>query len=144
MTVHNDYRPMVPPPSEPIEPCPCCGSAASVWEYSEKPTDEVQRVVMCEKAEDLGPREGLVYTGCLLYMPPNDFYKATGRDAVRYWNEFAKATNAHRRMASWARHSALRAREQDQQTAQAAGSTHRGAMTGDCGVNAKLTGDQRP
>lgn len=107
--MHDDYRQMVPAPPEPVEPCPVCGSPASVWEYSEKPTDEVQRVVMCEKGDDLGPRDGLVWNGCLLYMPPQDFYKATGRDAVRYWNEFAKATNAHRRAENWLRHKALRA-----------------------------------
>ncbi len=107
--MHDDYRKMAPAPTEPVEPCPVCGSPASVWEYSEKPTDEVQRVVMCEKGDDLGPRDGLVWNGCLLYMPPQDFYKATGRDAVRYWNEFAKATNAHRRAENWLRHKAVRA-----------------------------------
>lgn len=47
-----------------------------------------------------------------LYMPNNDFYCATVREAVRYWNNYAKALNAIRRRNSWVKHSAIRKKEQ--------------------------------
>jgi hypothetical protein len=106
--MHDDYRQMQPPPAEALEPCPCCGSDASVWEHSEAPDATVQRVVMCDQQGSIGPRDALVYEGCLLKMPPQDFYKATGRDAVRYWNDYAKALNALRRALNWQRAKVLR------------------------------------
>lgn len=99
--IHDEYRRMEPPPAEAVERCPLCGNDAHVWEFSETPADIVQRVVMCERGDDIGPRSGLVWNGCLLYMPPQDFYKATGRDAVRYWNEYARATAKMRRANNW-------------------------------------------
>jgi hypothetical protein len=99
--MHDDYRPMEPAPAEPLEACPCCGSSARVWEYSEAPGATVQRVVMCDQSGSIGPRDSLVYEGCLLQMPPNDFYRGTGRDAVRYWNEYAKALTAAQRANRW-------------------------------------------
>jgi hypothetical protein len=97
----HDYSLMEPPPAEPLEACPCCGSSARVWQYTEAPGAEVQRVVMCDHEGDIGPRDSLVYEGCLLQMPPNDFYRATGREAVRYWNEYAKALTAVQRASRW-------------------------------------------
>ena len=102
--MNNDYRLMEPAPSEPLERCPCCGSSARVWEYIETPGAAVMRVVMCDHGDDIGPRYSLVYAGCLLAMPPNDFYRATGREAVRYWNEYAKALTAFRRRENWNAH----------------------------------------
>ncbi len=95
--MNDDYRQMVPQPAEPVESCPCCGGAATVWDYIENPDSVVQRVVMCDTQDSLGPRDALVYSGCLLAMPPNDFYKSTGRDAVRYWNAYARALSVLRR-----------------------------------------------
>lgn len=97
--MNHDYQKMEPPPAEPVEWCPCCGGSATVWQYIDKPGASVERVVMCDHSEDLGPRDSLVYNGCLLAMPPQDFYKGTGREAVRYWNEYAKALTAKRAMA---------------------------------------------
>lgn len=94
----DDYRLMLPAPPEAIEPCPCCGSSARVWEFVGA---TVQRVVMCDHEGDIGPRDSLVYEGCLLQMPPDDFYRGTGRDAVRYWNEYAKALTATQRANRW-------------------------------------------
>ena len=108
MSERDMYRPMFPAPSEQVLPCPLCGSDASVWEFSEKPSDPVQRVVMCSNGEALGPQDGMVNEGCLFYMPPDQFYRPTGRDAVGYWNEFTRAIEAQRRKRSWERHSALR------------------------------------
>lgn len=100
------YRLMTPQPA--LESCPVCGSAAAVWEFSEKRSDPVQRVVMCANGERFGPQDGIQNDGCLLYMPPEQFYHGRGADAVRYWNEYAKAINAQRRARNWGRHSALR------------------------------------
>jgi hypothetical protein len=86
--VHDQYRPMVPQPAEPAHRCPLCGSPAQVWEFSEKPDDIVTRVVMCDRGDDV------------LYMPPNDFYQGTGRDAVRYWNAYAEACEQARELPS--------------------------------------------
>lgn len=102
------YRLMEPAPSEPAQACPCCGSSARVWEYVEKPGAEVMRVVMCDNHDSIGPRDSMVYEGCLLQMPPNDFYRGRGHDAVRYWNEYAKALTALQRKNRWQTAQALR------------------------------------
>ena len=109
--MHDDYRLMEPPPAEQIEPCPCCGSSARAWEYSEAPSATVQRVVMCDHSGDIGPRDSLLYEGCLLQMPPPDFYRETGRAAVRYWNEYAKALTAAQRANRWKTARVLRTTE---------------------------------
>jgi len=95
--MRDDYYLMEPPPAEPVAACPCCGSSARVWVYAEDLDMPVTRVVMCDHSGDIGPRDSLVYEGCLLQMPPDDFYRETGRDAVRYWNEYAKALLARAR-----------------------------------------------
>lgn len=106
---HDLYRRMTPQPTLPIEPCPVCGSDAVVWEFSEGPTHPVRRVVMCENGERFGPQDGIMNDGCLLYMPPEQFYHGRGADAARYWNEYAKALSAQRRKRNWERHSMFRA-----------------------------------
>lgn len=97
----HDYKLMEPQPAEPLEACPCCGSTARVWEYTEKAGAPVVRVAMCDHEGSIGPRDALVYEGCLLQMPPDDFYRGTGRDAARYWNEYAKALTAAQRANRW-------------------------------------------
>jgi len=108
-----DYYLMEPPPVEAVEACPCCGSSARVWVYSEDPTMPVTRVVMCDHSDSIGPRDSLVYEGCLLQMPPDDFYRETGRDAVRYWNEYAKALTAAQRANRWNTSQVLRGPQSD-------------------------------
>ena len=88
---HEQYRHMQPQPTEKPVACPLCGGDAIVWEFSESMDSTVTRVVMCEHGDAIGPQDGLVNCGCLLYMPPDQFYRATGRDAVNYWNRFALA-----------------------------------------------------
>lgn len=104
----HDYSLMEPPPAEPVRPCPCCGAQARVWQYAENPSTPVTRVVMCDTQNDVGPRDSGVNSGCLLSMPPDDFYRARGADAVRYWNEFAEALCALQRANRWETHRALR------------------------------------
>lgn len=83
--------------------CPVCGARAHLWQYAETPTVPVQRVVMCSHDDRIGPRDGLMNEGCLLYMPPDDFYRATARDAIAYWNAFAEALVALRKRTAKAR-----------------------------------------
>ena len=90
--------------------CACCGGEAEAWQYVTK-DDQVQRVVMCDHSGDIGPRDSLLYEGCLLQMPPPDFYRETGRAAVRYWNEYAKALTAAQRANRWKTARVLRTTE---------------------------------
>ena len=107
-----DYKNIETPVGTCIEVCPCCGSEASLFRYSEIENGPTQVVVMCSNGDPIGQQEGIVYAGCPLYMPNNDFYCATVREAVRYWNNYAKALNAIRRRNRWAKHSAIRKKEQ--------------------------------
>ena len=86
---------------EGLELCPCCGSAAQLWQYSESATAPTSKVICCENAEQFGPQDGLVNGGCLLYMPPEGFYRPTLREAVKYWNEYAKALTSQQRARRW-------------------------------------------
>lgn len=98
--LHDDYKPLDHEPDK-IERCPMCGSCAKLWQYSESETAPRQLVVMCEHGEPIGPQNGIRNEGCLLYMPPEGFYQARITDAVRYWNEFAKALSTLRRGNNW-------------------------------------------
>jgi hypothetical protein len=97
----HDYYLMEPPPAEPISACPCCGSVARVWVYAEDPDSPVTKVVMCDNHEDIGPRSASLHNGCLLSMPPDDFYRTSGREAVAYWNKYAAALTALQRANRW-------------------------------------------
>jgi hypothetical protein len=96
-TMHDDYKPLDTPQGVTLEACPVCGSAAALWQYSESETAPRQLAVMCTHGEAIGPQDGIRNEGCLLYMTPEQFYRETIRDAVRYWNEFAKALTAMRK-----------------------------------------------
>lgn len=79
--------------------CPVCDHPApQLWRYASKPDEPLQFAVMCSRDPDaeggaLG-RDGLVRRGCLLYMPPDDFYRATRREAVAYWLRHEAALRA--------------------------------------------------
>ena len=72
-----------------IELCPVCASVGEVWRYSESDDSPTTTAVMCSNGERFGPQDGMIYEGCLLYMPPENFYRGTIREAVKYWNEYA-------------------------------------------------------
>jgi hypothetical protein len=99
--MHDDYKPLDHDPDK-IERCPVCGSAGQLWQYSTSPTTPRQLVVMCSHGEAIGPQDGIRDEGCLLYMPPEGFYQARITDAVRYWNDFARALVALRAAGSTA------------------------------------------
>lgn len=71
--------------------CPVCGAKSELWQYSLSPTDPTSKVVMCSRGEDIGPRTDGFGNSCLLVLPPQDFYRATMREAVAYWNGYAAA-----------------------------------------------------
>ena len=76
----------------PIAECPVCGSPAELWQYSENfATGIIHKVVMCTNGDSFHPQDGFVGEGCLLYMPPNNFYRGRYIEAIKYWNEYAKA-----------------------------------------------------
>lgn len=89
MKAHELYKQLDTPDG--LERCPCCNQPPALWQYSKSPTDSTSKVVMCSYGEVIGPQDGAINDGCLLYMPPDDFYQPTIREAVRFWNEYAKA-----------------------------------------------------
>ena len=92
-----------------LENCPVCGSVPQAWQYVESRHAPVEKVVMCSYTQPIGTMQnGLVNEGCLLYMPPEQFYQPTLKAAVEYWNEFAKALSALRRANNWNSASVLR------------------------------------
>lgn len=99
----DEYTRLDIPAGTHIEPCPCCSSDVELFQYIDDAGDAT-KVVMCSHGDAIGPQSGAVRDGCPLYMPNNNFYRATIREAVKYWNEFAKALTALNRKNSWQRH----------------------------------------
>lgn len=91
------------------EPCPVCGAAAELWQYStDFKNGPIDKVMMCSNGEKFGPQDGATNEGCLLYMPPQDFYRGRIAEAVKFWNQYARALNAQRRERNWKRAKVLR------------------------------------
>lgn len=105
--MHDDYKPLDTP--EGLELCPCCGGTPELWQYSTAPDAPATKVVMCKTNEPIGPQDGLTNEGCPLYMPPDHHYRATIREAIKYWNDFAKALTALQRKNRWEHAQVLRA-----------------------------------
>jgi hypothetical protein len=72
-----------------MEPCPVCGSKAELWRFSEDKDEPVSHVVMCSHDGAIGQRDTVVLDGCLLVMPPDDFYQPRQAQAINYWNDYA-------------------------------------------------------
>lgn len=80
-----------------LDPCPVCGAPADLWEYSKDfKAGPITRAVMCTNGAAFGPQDDEVHAGCPLYLPPRDFYQATTREAIKYWNQYAVALVAQR------------------------------------------------
>ena len=106
---HDDYKRLELPAGTHLYPCPVCQADAELWQYSESETTATTKAVCCGRGEAFGPQTGIVNEGCLLYMPPGDFYRATIKDAVKYWNDYAVALGRIRRANGWKRAKVLRA-----------------------------------
>lgn len=78
---------------EAISVCPICGSVAELWKYAPDPDKPASKAVMCTNSEAFGPQVDteVVNTGCPFYMPPDQFYQPTAKEAIKYWNEYALA-----------------------------------------------------
>lgn len=90
---------------ETMRDCPVCAASAELWEYSPN-GNHATKVVMCSHGELFGPQSGIIGEGCLLYMPPDDFYQPTKREAIKYWNDYAQALERMRRNRNWEKHKA--------------------------------------
>ncbi|VTU32155.1 hypothetical protein H4CHR_02954 [Variovorax sp. PBS-H4] len=98
--LHDDYKRLSIPDGARLEPCPCCGGTPELWQYSVSPDGPATKAVMCSTNEPIGPQDGLTNEGCPLYMPPDCHYRATMREAIKFWNDFAKALTTMRAAAS--------------------------------------------
>lgn len=105
---HDNYKRLEIPAGVTLHECPVCGADPELWQYSKSETAPTNKLGMCSNGEKFGPQDGIANEGCLLFMPPDDFYKATIREAVKYWNDYAKALMVIQRANRWKRHSALR------------------------------------
>ena len=80
-----------------VEPCPVCGAKAHLWQYStDFKNGPIDKVMMCSNGDRFGPQDGMTNEGCLLYMPPQDFYRGRIIEAIKYWNAYALALIAQR------------------------------------------------
>jgi hypothetical protein len=113
--MHDDFKRLDAPPGAVLEPCWCCGANAELWQYSTSETAPTSKAVMCGNG-DPTPAQGALSpgaSGCPLYMVPNDFYRATAREAIAYWNAQAKEFSAQRRKRNWERTQVLRAQTRE-------------------------------
>jgi hypothetical protein len=93
---NHHYKKVSKPDGTLIATCPVCGGAGALWRYSLTPDAPTVTAVMCDNGTKFGPQDGLLEEGCLLYMPPDGFYRGTIREAVKYWNDYAQALVARR------------------------------------------------
>lgn len=108
--VHDIYKPLALPDT-PLEGCPVCASTAELWQFSQTEDGPTTKVVMCSNGEKIGPQDGSAHAGCPLYMPDDEHYRATIREAVKYWNEYAKALGSLQRANRWKTAQVLRGAE---------------------------------
>jgi hypothetical protein len=130
---HDEYKRLNLAPGQQVEPCPVCGADSELWQFSETETSPTRKLVMCSNGDPIGPQEGggFLHEGCPLYMPNQGFYRSTIRDAVKYWNEFAKALQSQQRSRRWARANVLRKEAPasgGMQAAEAAGPDEKGGQ----------------
>lgn len=75
---HEPYKQVPIPEGTHVEPCPVCYSLAEIWRYSEDPDSPTETAVMCSMGDAIGPQKNME-AGCLLMMPPKEFYCGTIR-----------------------------------------------------------------
>lgn len=92
---HEPYKQVPIPEGTELELCPVCFAKAELWRYSEDEDSPTETAVMCSNGDAIGPQKNME-AGCLLMMPPKEFYWGTIREAVKYWNAYAVALSAQR------------------------------------------------
>lgn len=107
---HDDYKRLEFVAGTHVEPCPVCACAGELWQFSKADDGPLSKAVMCANGDSFGPQDGIANEGCLLFMPPDDFYRATIREAVKYWNEYAVALGKIQRRNRWKSAQVLRAK----------------------------------
>lgn len=71
-------------------PCVLCGKAAELWEYTAA-VNGPTKVAMCPTVDTGGAED------CPFVMPPQSYYRATKREAIKYWNDHRlEVSPAHR------------------------------------------------
>lgn len=104
MSAPHDQFTKLERPAGHIEHCPCCGSDVELWQFQRAEGGPATKAICCANGEAFGPQTGMDMGGCPLYMPNDDHYKATIREAVKYWNDYAVALQGIQR--AWRRHRA--------------------------------------
>lgn len=107
--MHDSHTKVETPVGTTIVLCPVCSSIAELYRYSEAPDAPTTTAVMCSNGDRFGPQDGLTNEGCLLYLPPDQFYRGTIREAVKYWNQYACVLEIQRRSRNWEMAKVLRA-----------------------------------
>ena len=87
---NEEYTKLDIPEGVVLEPCPVCGAVPELWQHWPK-GEGATKVVMCPEGDNIGPQVGLAHSGCPMYMPSNESYRPTIREAVSYWNQYAWA-----------------------------------------------------
>lgn len=67
----------------PLNHCTFCGWPAELYSRSNADGTFSEKAVMCSNFGDDDPTGN----ACPLHLPPEDFYHATKREAIQYWNE---------------------------------------------------------
>lgn len=96
----DQFNLLLTPEGSAIEACPCCGSNAQVYEIVSEDR-ATQKLVCCSNGERFGPQDGTNDDGCPLFMGTLGHHQPTIREAVKYWNEYAKSLTALQRKNRW-------------------------------------------
>ena len=78
-----------------VKTCSVCGSAPALWQFTES-GGTFSKAVMCSNGDAVADPEDIQDDGCPMYMPPRGFYKATRREAIKYWNLWHTAMTQQR------------------------------------------------
>lgn len=79
-----------------VEKCCICGSTPSPWQFREA-GGVFSKVVMCPNGDPVVEHPtNNADDGCLMYMPPREFYQPTRREAINFWNQWHGAMTKQR------------------------------------------------
>lgn len=81
LTTNEIFKPVAC--TTPLNSCTFCGWPAELYSRSNADGTFSEKAVMCSNFGDDDPTGN----ACPLHLPPEDFYHATKREAVEYWNE---------------------------------------------------------